>query len=58
MSMRRAVIINYFLVHKTEVKNLISTQVIDVSQVVNEVCLNPMKSPWHSPKSKEHRVNN
>ena len=49
--------INYFLVHKIEVKNPISsTQVNNVSQVVNEVCLSLMKSPWHNPKSKEHRI--
>ena len=60
MSMRRAVIINYyFLVHKIEIKNLISsTQVNNVSQIVNEVCLSLMKSFWHNPESKERRINN
>ena len=57
MSVRRAVIINYFLVHKIEVKNLISSTT-DVFQIVNEVCLSQMKSPWQNPESKEHRINN
>ena len=59
MSMRHPVIINNSLVHKIEVKNLLllSTQVNKVSQIVNEVCLSLMKSPWHNPESKEHRVN-
>ena len=59
MSVCCAVIINYFLIHKIEVKNLISsTQVNNVSQEVNEVCLSLMKSPWHNPESKERRISN
>ena len=45
------------MVHKIEVKNLISSTT-DVFQIVNEVCLSQMKSPWQNPESKEHRINN
>ena len=49
MSIHRTIIINYFLVHRIEVENLILLSIHILSLT---------KYPWHNPESKEHRINN
>ena len=50
MSMHRAVIIiNYFLVHKIDIENLILSI---------HIFLSLTKYPWHNPQLKEHRISN